>query len=196
MAPLGVLVLGSFKALLLLAAAAAGAALLQRQPARLRVVVWATALAGTLLIPLVTPILPHLQLPVLPRLGRELVPAAGARVATATERDRSRLLPSSTPQRAKRHRPNRPFVSNASPRWPTLMLLGWAAGAGIALSRLGVALWRTRRLIPDTQCRSRIRDGSTTSRRPSDALACGVPLGHHQPRVKIRATVAAPSVRR
>ncbi|PWB78381.1 MAG: hypothetical protein C3F15_01925 [Holophagae bacterium] len=146
MAPLGVLVLGSFKALLLLAAAAAGAAMLQRKPARLRVVVWATALGGTLLIPLVTPVLPRLELPVLPRLGMELLPITGAPVATAIEAaEAAPALDEFSGREAPMPQPT--VLANASPRWPTLMLLGWAAGTGIALARLGIALWCTRRLI-------------------------------------------------
>jgi beta-lactamase regulating signal transducer with metallopeptidase domain/predicted nucleic acid-binding Zn-ribbon protein len=141
MAPVGVLVLGSVKALLLLAMAAAGAALLQRKPARLRVVVWATALAGTLLIPMVTPVLPRLELPVLPPATTEPLPDPRAGLATVAGAIANQPLahPASLPGPT--------VLTTPGPRWPTLMLLGWAAGAGIALSRLGVAVWRTQRLI-------------------------------------------------
>ena len=113
MALVGALVLGSVKALLLLAMAAAGAALLQRKPARLRVVVWATALAGTLLIPVVTPVLPRLELPVLPLTAAEPRPAPRAGLATVagaigdepTAHRVSNADPTVSPRRARAGRP-------------------------------------------------------------------------------------------
>ena len=98
------LVLGSFKALLLLAIAAAVTALLQRGPARLRVVVWATALAGSLLIPTVTPLLPRLELPVLPRIAAAIQPLAGESALRCLAYP-DHLLHLATPRsRSSRHR--------------------------------------------------------------------------------------------
>ena len=146
MAAFGVLVLGSVKALLLLAMAAAGAALLQRKPARLRVVVWATALAGTLLIPVVTPVLPRLELPVLPPLEVELLPAARAHLSTASETiDSAPASPKSSADEALV--PSSTAPATAALRWPILLFLTWGAGAVAALSRLALGLGRTRRLI-------------------------------------------------
>ena len=107
MALVGALVLGSVKALLLLAMAAAGAALLQRKPARLRVVVWATALAGTLLIPVVTPVLPRLELPVLPLTTTE--PLTVPRVAwpPSPVRSATSLRPTEYPSLTRQFQPPR-----------------------------------------------------------------------------------------
>jgi uncharacterized membrane protein len=57
MDPIITLVLGSLKALVLLAAALALTLGLHRRPARLRAVVLGVALCGTLLIPVVAPLL-------------------------------------------------------------------------------------------------------------------------------------------
>ena len=74
MNPLLPLVLGSLKALLLVLVAAGFALALRGRPARLRAVVWGTALAGCLVIPLVTPLLPSWSLPVPASIARFVTP--------------------------------------------------------------------------------------------------------------------------
>ena len=64
------MILGSLKAMLLLMTAAAVTLALRGGPARMRAVVWATALAGSLLIPVVAPMLPSWTVPIsLPSLS-------------------------------------------------------------------------------------------------------------------------------
>ena len=140
------LALGSVKALLLLAIAAAGATLLHEKPARLRVVVWATALAGSLFIPVVTPVLPQLELPVLPNFADELQPASGTNAPASVE-PTDAVHTGEALSAAETSMPH--FVAPADPgiQWSTLLLVAWAAGAGITLSRLAVGFWRTRQLI-------------------------------------------------
>ena len=64
------LALGSVKALLLLVATGALVLAMRRRSARLRAVIWGTALAGSLVIPLVAPLLPTLSLPVPEKIAR------------------------------------------------------------------------------------------------------------------------------
>ena len=63
MDPVLSLALGSLKALLLLIAAGGVSVALRGRPARLRAVVWGTALAGSLLIPIAATLLPAWSLP-------------------------------------------------------------------------------------------------------------------------------------
>ena len=68
------LVLGSIKALVLLALAAGITLALKQRAARVRAVVWGTAIAGCLVIPMLAPLLPTWTFP---------VPAALERFTTA-----------------------------------------------------------------------------------------------------------------
>ena len=63
MDPTLILIIDSAKALVLLTAAATLAHALRGRPARIRAVVWGTALVGALLIPAVAPVLPAWSLP-------------------------------------------------------------------------------------------------------------------------------------
>jgi len=70
------MVLGSLKAMLLLMTAAGVTLALRGGPARMRAVVWATALAGSLLIPVVAPMLPSWTVPIsLPSLSETPQPS-------------------------------------------------------------------------------------------------------------------------
>ncbi len=146
-----VLALGAVKGLVLLAVAAAVGGLLRRQSARLRAVVWATALAGSVMVPLAAPFIPALPLP----LPFEFEPVEPAATHTV---DGNRVLPQSWHQvsevgvgagglreivetRTERER-----------RWPMVLVVVWAAGVVLVFGRYGLDLLRmaqtTRRARP------------------------------------------------
>jgi beta-lactamase regulating signal transducer with metallopeptidase domain/archaellum component FlaC len=145
---LSILVLGSTKALLLLAMAASAALALHGRPARLRAVVLGTALAGSLVIPAVSPLVPTLAVPVsIPSLetfeNREpelavLVPAvADPAIQRAHEAHAALQIESSAPR----------FRLD----WQTTLVAVWALGALVMLARLGVGLWRMARAVSSAQ---------------------------------------------
>jgi beta-lactamase regulating signal transducer with metallopeptidase domain len=138
------LALGSLKALLLLAAAAAAALALRGRPARLRAVVWATALAGSLLIPLVAPLLPVWFVPVnLSALDGRLSPPH--RVAPALEG----AVQSTLAGEPVVYTP--PLIESAAKSsrldWQMLLMTSWAIGAAVVASRLGIGVWRMARTV-------------------------------------------------
>jgi beta-lactamase regulating signal transducer with metallopeptidase domain/archaellum component FlaC len=139
-----VLLLGSIKALLLLTAATGISLSLRRQPARIRVVVLATALAGSLAIPVVAPLVPTLPLAVgLPNLtatspGTPPVvagPTALAHTPTALAASGSTAAP----------RPPRRGLPTVD--WRGVLLAAWAIGAALAACHLLVGLWRMDRTV-------------------------------------------------
>ena len=73
------LVLGSIKALVLLSFTAGITLALKRRAARVRAVVWGTAIAGCLVIPLLAPLLPTWTFPVPAALERFTSPAQPAK---------------------------------------------------------------------------------------------------------------------
>jgi hypothetical protein len=75
-------VLGSIKALVLLGIATGITLALKQRAARIRAVVWGTAIAGCLVIPLVAPLVPSWTIP---------VPAAIERIASRPEQPESVL---------------------------------------------------------------------------------------------------------
>ncbi len=138
--------LGSLKALLMLLIAAGVALTLRRKPARLRAVIWGTALVGSLLIPLAATVVPALPvvLPMeIPRLASEDPrPAPIAEIRDAV-RDRSTVPTSS----------NRPPLhatyekTRTGPSIEGIVLSIWALVAVILLSHQVVGLWRMAGLI-------------------------------------------------
>lgn len=145
MAALDVLALVSIKALVLLAAAAGGTALLRRWPARIRVVVLGTALAGCLLIPLAAPLLPPLELPIIPRradietrVTRPDAPDIAPARSQMTAVDSPRSAPAG--EALATSRPGRGNVT----QW---ILPAWAGIACLVLAPLAAGLVRTSRAI-------------------------------------------------
>jgi len=140
------LVLGSFKALLLLLVATGVAVTMRRSSARLRAVVWGTALAGCIVIPLVAPLLPSWSLP---------VPAAVAQFVTPKETTPTVDVRLVQPQVIVPHEASRgreiaaaePVIRSRGVNWTTVFLTAWAIGAVLMLARLGIGLWRMTRAV-------------------------------------------------
>jgi beta-lactamase regulating signal transducer with metallopeptidase domain/predicted nucleic acid-binding Zn-ribbon protein len=140
------LLLGSFKALVLLTAAAGLTRALRRRPARLRAVVWGTALAGALLIPLVAPLLPAIALP-LPTLLADLyapeeqcpIEHTGFGVISTGHSTRTEAT-TGAPGRELASKLFTVPIENVA-----ISLL--ALGAAIMLARLGHGLWRMKKTV-------------------------------------------------
>ncbi len=146
MNPLLPLVLGSLKALLLVLVAAGAALTLRRRPARLRAVVWGTALAGCLIIPLVAPLLPSWSLPVPEGIARLVTPKET--VTTVDVRlDQPRFNAPHAAIRAPEIAASEPIVRSRRVNWTSIFLSVWAIGAALMLARLGIGLWRMTRAI-------------------------------------------------
>ncbi len=140
------LALGSLKALVLLAVAAGITLALRHRAARLRAVVWGTAIAGSLVIPLVAPLLPAWTVPVPAALERFTSPVQpGAAVA-------ARHWPlATTPPAAVEHSPD--ITASSAPQgsididWKRATGTLWLLGVGALLVRLGLGSWRIQRAI-------------------------------------------------
>jgi beta-lactamase regulating signal transducer with metallopeptidase domain/predicted nucleic acid-binding Zn-ribbon protein len=141
MDPTLTLIIDSTKALVLLTAAAVLALSLRGRPARIRAVVWGTALAGVLLIPAVAPLLPtwSLPLPIDLTMALEAPEPAPNPTAHATAQPVSsrEIVVSSGTRGAPPHRPRLADLS-----WRQWLLTGWLFGFAIALCRFGNGLWR------------------------------------------------------
>ena len=146
MNPLFPLVLGSLKALLLVLVAAGVALTLRGRPARLRAVVWGTALAGCLIIPLVAPLLPSWSFPVPAGIARFVTPKE-----TVTTIDVSLVQSQVNAPHAAIRAPEiaaaEPIVRSRRLNWTSIFLSVWAIGAALMLARLGIGLWRMTRAI-------------------------------------------------
>lgn len=146
MDPTITLIVDSAKALVLLAAASILARALRGRPARIRAVVWATALAGVLLIPAVAPVLPSWSLP----LPMDLARQHAAAVPRAHPAGASAALPNPSSTLARSG--GTPVVSARAPRpadvtWRQWLFVGWMVGFAVALLRFGSRLWRMRRVV-------------------------------------------------
>ncbi len=133
------LVLGSFKALMLFAAAAGISLFLKGSPARIRVVVWSTALAGSMLIPVVAPLLPSVAVP----LPIDLSTTASGPILRAVDEP----VPSSntssrgfgrTPPESQ---PYSPIKSGSAVQWGSILWVVWISGVVVLASRLAVGMW-------------------------------------------------------
>ena len=139
------LALGSIKALLLLAAAAVAALALRGRPARVRAVVWSTALAGSLLIPVVAPLMPPLSVPV-PEAVARLTAEPDETATIAVNVIDSVRKPAIGALQIARIEATTASTSR-TPDWRLWMVAAWAVGAALLLARLGTGLWRVNRLI-------------------------------------------------
>lgn len=139
--------LGSLKALLLLTVAAGISVALRRRPARLRAVVWGTALVGTLLIPVASVLVP--AVPVVVPMAIP-TPADSEPIPVATDVTHRSQRPAESTGRVS---PTPPSVDPAGSvpwrlpgMWDTLIAL-WAVTALALLIRQGVGHWRMIRII-------------------------------------------------
>ena len=135
--------LGSLKVVVLLAAAAGLTWILKRRPARLRAVLWATALGGALLIPIATPLLPKMELP-LPTFFNTEQPKPAI--------PDQRLRPGVTLVEASgvtKQLPSLPKIGTipqqAPTNWGTGLLALWALGTAVLLIHLAHGLIRVSR---------------------------------------------------
>ena len=150
MDPIITLALGSLKALVLLAAALALTLALHRRPARLRAVVLGVALCGTLLIPVVAPLLPSWSLP-LPVDLRGFAKASPDEVAAPVPVPQSpgstvsgtspRTFPEMTPAGSSAH------AALPSISWQTWLAMVWFLGACVLLVELGIGQVRALRTL-------------------------------------------------
>jgi len=141
------LALGSLKALLLLTVAAGVSLTLKGRPARLRAVVWGTALVGTLLIPMASALLPSLPVVVPVEIsqlaGEDSEPATAdlihrshleSRTGLTTPTDGLSIAPPGT-------------RSWALPDLDETLIIIWAMVALALLLRQAVSHWRTSGII-------------------------------------------------
>jgi beta-lactamase regulating signal transducer with metallopeptidase domain len=144
------LVLGSIKALLLLTIAAAITVALKGRAARVRAVVWGTAIAGCLVIPLVTPLLPSWTFPVPAALER-FVPAPDPESTL----DSRALLTRLETSVSSLHEPQITFDKTARGgfeiEWPLLIGGLWILGTAALLARLGFGSWRIHQALSNAQ---------------------------------------------
>ena len=146
MNPLLPLVLGSLKALLLVLVAAGFALALRRRPARLRAVVWGTALAGCLVIPLVAPLLPSWSLPVPASIARFVTPNETV-TPSVVRMVEPRISTELTAIQAYETAAVEPIAPTRNLNLTIVFLAAWAIGAALILARLGFGLWRMTRAV-------------------------------------------------
>jgi len=135
------LILGSLKSLLLLVVAGGMTLALRGRPARLRAVVWATALAGSLLIPMVTPLVPTWSLP-LPVSLVGITADDAPRPLAAPQTGGPPISVTGNMAEGSHFVAVEPTASSQPVNWQPWLIAFWALGAAAALSRLGFGLWR------------------------------------------------------
>lgn len=139
------LAMGSVKVLLLLVAAAGITAVSRGLPARVRVAVWCTALAGSLLIPLVEPILPPLGIPVPVNLPTA---TSASPAETAAGSDPSSFAANRTPVRRQAvPHPESSMTHQYSSHLGDALWILWIAGVTVLAARLCVGIWFMRRAV-------------------------------------------------
>jgi beta-lactamase regulating signal transducer with metallopeptidase domain/predicted nucleic acid-binding Zn-ribbon protein len=142
------MVLCSLKAMLLLMTAAGVTLALRGGPARMRAVVWATALAGSLLIPMVAPMLPSWTVPIsIPSLSETTQPSTSI-VSTLTrliDDDSARSVRSA----ANSNHESKPIPGRLDLQTP--IWICWLAGVAVALWCLAGDLRRMWMVIRNAQ---------------------------------------------
>jgi beta-lactamase regulating signal transducer with metallopeptidase domain len=134
-------VLGSLKALVLLLVAFAITITLKRRAARVRAVVLGTAIAGCLVIPLVSPLLPTWTFPVPASLER-FVPDAEQEITVGVSMDTGTTASSTAVVRLADIETGSPKASRLRVDWSTLIGVIWILGAAALTLRLAVGSWR------------------------------------------------------
>lgn len=139
--------LGSLKVVVLLAAATALTQVLDRRPARIRAVVWATALAGALLMPLAAPFVPQLELP-LPEVFGSTMNQASDKASTF---DRYNGYPATDSSSVTRTAGLRSITgarsSDGAFTWATAALMVWIIPTAALLFHLVIGFLRVRRTV-------------------------------------------------
>jgi beta-lactamase regulating signal transducer with metallopeptidase domain/soluble cytochrome b562 len=143
-------VLGSIKALILLTMATGISLVLRRRAARVRAVVWGTAIAGCLVIPLVAPLLPSLTFPVPAALERFL-PAPNPEATVTMTLDSVEVDAATTVVHLPELTVNTSDSRGTSINWDVVIGALWAIGAAVLLSRLAIGSWRIRRALRSAQ---------------------------------------------
>jgi beta-lactamase regulating signal transducer with metallopeptidase domain/predicted nucleic acid-binding Zn-ribbon protein len=133
---------GSIKALLLLVVASGAALALNRRPARLRAVVWSIALAGSLAIPLIAPLLPTWSVPMPAALARFMIPKVPVQKPLRTNVSSFISQHQLTPVNISQHASTHLTVRNTPVPWQNWVLAIWILGASALIIRLGFGLWR------------------------------------------------------
>ena len=140
------LVLGSIKALVLLALAAGITLALKQRAARVRAVVWGTAIAGCLVIPLVAPLLPMWTFPVPEALERFTTPAE-SKVTVGVTLESTQIDPTTTVVHMPEFVVARSTDRTINIDW-TLVVGGiWILGAVALFTRLGIGSWRVHQAL-------------------------------------------------
>lgn len=143
---LSLLALGALKVLVLLAAAAVLSRILRRRPARIRAVLWAAALAGALLIPVATPLLPNVKLPLPTVFDTTRLPASrDDRPLASTAGTPAKVLTTAQPMGSQARTG---AVSRRAPlTWTSGLLALWLLGTTVLLMHLALGLLRVRRIL-------------------------------------------------
>ena len=142
MSAIAIFGLGSLKVLLMLLIAAGIALALRGRPARLRAVIWGTALIGSLLIPLAATVVPALPVVVpveIPGLSGAEPGPSPIDETRFSDRDRSMTAATANDLRQSHHEPARGWQP---PSIDNLVLVIWAALALVFLGHQVTGLWR------------------------------------------------------
>jgi beta-lactamase regulating signal transducer with metallopeptidase domain len=140
------LVLGSIKALVLLALAAGITLALKRRAARVRAVVWGTAIAGCLVIPLVAPLLPAWTFPVPAALERFATPAE-SEVTVGVTLESTQIHPTTTVVQMPEFTVDRSTDRAINIDWALVVGGLWILGAIALFTRLGIGSWRVHQAL-------------------------------------------------
>ncbi|NLF32761.1 MAG: M56 family metallopeptidase, partial [Planctomycetes bacterium] len=159
---LAVLLDAAAKGLVLLLVAGAAALALRRASAAVRHMVWSLAVAGLLLLPVLSAALPQWQVPILPdrTAARDVVPPADPAAAAAMPAAAGEVFagpagaleympPTAAP--SSEGLPDQPASLAAhdggGPRWPEVVLGVWLAGAAALLVPLAAGTFVVRRQV-------------------------------------------------
>jgi beta-lactamase regulating signal transducer with metallopeptidase domain len=134
-------VLGSIKALVLLTIAMGITLVLRRRAARVRAVVWGTAIAGCLVIPLVAPLLPSWTFPV-PAALQRFVPAPDPETTVTMTLDTVEVDAATTVVHLPELTVNTTDSGGVHVNWTLVVGTLWALGAAALLTRLAIGSWR------------------------------------------------------
>jgi beta-lactamase regulating signal transducer with metallopeptidase domain len=140
------LVLGSIKGLVLLSFTAGISLALKHRAARVRAVVWGTAIAGCLVIPLVAPLLPTWTFPVPAALERFTAPAE-SEITVGMTLESIQVDEMTTAVRLPELTVDRSADRKINIDWTLVFGVLWILGATALFARLGIGSWRVRQAL-------------------------------------------------